>query len=163
MLAWFQSLTIGYKLMVIGLHILGIVAVIAWVRFIEGRFIQKRYDSEKLSVGMLSSLNEVNEGIENCRDATSRHYEAKNQQKEKERPIVRPHLLCQCIHKLTTNWLQQQSDKDGDNSKYPALRGQTKNLRGFGTIPTFSQSRHIRTIVNWLRRRVNQSGEEPIV
>jgi hypothetical protein len=25
----------------------------------------------------------------------------------------------------------------------------------------FSQSRHIRAIVNWLRRRVNQSGKEP--
>ena len=156
-LSWYQSFAIDHPLVLITLLILGIIALIAWARFIE-----KRYDAKKLPMITPSSLNERNEGIENPKNTNGGQYEAENQQKQKEGFIVWSSLLRQCIGNLRTNWQQQQVNSEGDNPNYPCLQSKPKNLGGIGVIFLFSMF-HIRTIVNKLRRRVNESGKEPFV
>jgi hypothetical protein len=158
MISWFQSFAITHTVMLISLLIIGILALMAWAKFIE-----KRYDAGKLPLVTPSSLNECNERIEKRKNANSRRHEAENQQKPKERFVVWLSFLRECIGKLRTNWQQYQVNSEGDNPNYPRLQSKPKNfgrIRVILAFPAFPMF-HIRTIVNKLRRLVNQSGKEP--
>ena len=66
------------------------------------------------------------------------------------------------LGKILSNWgkdcIHHQPKYDGDTYNQPSLEASANPSR---TIATFSQSRHIRIIVNWLGRLVNHSGKEP--
>ena len=148
MISWFQGLAIGGKLVAIGFQLLGIILVIAWAVFIT-----KKQDAKRLPADTLS------QGIENQKKSPARPYEDNKHQKQKGEFRIW-HLLGSCLHNVEGKCVRPSADDEGDKCKQATHWVQPKNFGRIRVILRFSES-HMRTIVNWLRRRVNQSGKEP--
>lgn len=147
MLDWFNSLTVTDKVMVVGFFTLGVILVTLWAMFIA-----KRHDAKELPADTLPFHKD---SIENCKDATSSHYEDENQQKPKKRCVIWS-FLGKCLNSVKEDHIRYPPDDKGDNQNQPSGRCHPSRTILMG----FSQS-HIRIIVNWLRRIVNHSGKEP--
>jgi len=148
MISLFQSLTIGGKLIIIGFWLLGIIVLWAWAVFIA-----RRLDARRLPTKILS------QGIEECKKSAPRSYKGAKHQKPQSQFWIR-RLLSSCHHIIKDNGVRCPADNCGDQCKQPAHRVKSKDFGRIRVIPPISIS-HIRTIVNRLRRRVNQSGKEP--
>jgi hypothetical protein len=148
-ISWFQNLTIGDKLIIIGFWLLGIIILIAWAVFITKR------------LGSMPAVM-LSQDAENRKKGTARRYKDNTHQKSKSQfRICR--LLSSCRHILKDKGVRYPTDNCGDQCKQPAHYIQPKNCGRIRTaILSFSKSCHIRTIVNIAKRRVNQSGKEPM-
>jgi hypothetical protein len=150
MLSWFMSLAIHHKVMIIGFYLLGIILLFLWAIFIT-----KRFGSKTLSADNLSRTTEK------CKKGTTRRHKDTTHQKPKSQfRICR--LLSSCCHIFKDKGVRYPTDNCGDQCKQPARRVESKNFGRVRVRAIFSLSQpHIRSIVNKLRRRVNESGKEP--
>jgi hypothetical protein len=148
MISWFQSLTIGGKLIIIGFWLLGILLLVAWAIFITRK---------------LSSMPAVvpSQEAENGKKATTNPYKASTYHKPKSQfGICR--LLSSCRHIVKDKSVRHATNNTRHQSKQPTQCIQPKNCSRIRTVILPFSSWHISAIVNKLRRRVNQSGKEPM-
>ena len=142
----FRSLTATGKIAVVAGFILMILLVTLWARWLT-----RKHDAMKLPVSVQPSANKL---VEKCKDATSESTNSNDLQKQRKNRVIWHCLLSTFRNDLRKWRFQYHAEDDGYNQKDPV---QTQTRTRF----SFPQSRHIRTIVNKLRRRVNQSGKEP--
>ena len=146
MISWFQSLTIGDTLMTIGFWLLGVLLLYVWAVFITKRLGVKRLPTVSLS-----------QGGENRKKATASRYEGSKHQKRKSQFGVCRLLGSRCDI-VKDKGVRYPADNSRDQQKQPTQCIQAKYL---GALRIVIPKSHIATIVNKLRRRVNQSGKEP--
>ena len=144
MISWFMSLTIGGKLIAIGFQLLGVILLWAWAVFITKK------------LGSMPAVTLSQEG-EKPKKGTTRQYKNSTHQKRKSQVRI-CRLLGSCHHIIKDNGVRCPTNNTRDQSKQPTQRIQPKYFSVFGIVIPKS---HIDTIVNKLRRRVNQSGKEP--
>ena len=153
MIGWFKNLTGSSTLEITALYLLVIIGAIAWAGFIA-----KRHDARWSSTIAPSSDEQAVEDYEKDSNRTKKR---DNQHKLQKAYIVWSYLLSKFCYKVRANLPYNQTDNERDKQKQPPYRGQAKNFGRIRVISRFPIS-HIGIIVNWLRRRVNQSGKEPI-
>ena len=152
MISWFQSLSIGGKLIIIGFWLLGIILLWAWAVFI----------TKRLELGIMPTeirSQNLSQDAENRKKRAARRYKDSTHKKPKSQfGICR--LLSSCRHIVKDNGIRYPANNCGDQCKQPSQRVETKNFGDIRVILRFLQS-HIRNIVAKLRRCVNHVYTEP--
>lgn len=139
----FRSLSIAGKIAAIA----GFVLVVLLITLLDMYF-AKRHDASTLPTEQLA---------ENRPDGDSSHANCDDMPQHRKGGIVWHYLLGKVLNNWGNNRIHYYSKHDGTTHNQSPLDGSAKPTR---VIFRFSIS-HIRTIVNWLKGRVNQSGKEP--
>jgi hypothetical protein len=131
----FRSLSVGGRIAVICGHILALFLAILWAKFLARRRSARASSMHTEFIGHPTA---------NPNERADSYQEDENLEKPKQGDIIGSDLLSNPSDKRSKWYLHYQA---GDESP--------KNHQW---IP---KSCHIQTIINKLRRRVNQSGKEP--
>jgi hypothetical protein len=139
----FHSFSIAGKLTAIASFILVILLITLLDIYVAKRHATNKSPTEQLA--------------ENRPDDNSRHTNCGGMPQHRKGGVAWHYPLSNILNNWRNNPIHYYSEHDGTTHNRSPPSGRTKPTR---IVFGFSRS-HIRTIVNKLRRRVNQSGKEP--